>query len=68
MKIKDFKFNWACCPNCGSENIQQKREGNERALFCKDCNYWLKEGFATFLLIKKDDKVDIEYDKYLPKA
>jgi len=69
MQIKDFKFRWACCPNCNSsDKIEQKEEGNERALFCKDCHYFMREGFATFLFIKKDDNLDTQYDKYLPRA
>ena len=68
MKIKDFEHLWACCPNCGSDEIEQKREGNERGLFCKECQYFLREGFATFLLVKKDDMLNIKYNKYLPRA
>jgi len=68
MKVEDFKYLWAHCPNCGSDKIEQRRESNERGLFCKECQYYMKEGFATFLLVKKDDKLDIQYDKFLPQA
>jgi len=68
MKIKEFKFLWLFCPNCESYNIEQREIENERALFCKECHYFMREGFMTFLFIKKDDNLDIQYDKYLPKA
>jgi len=73
MKSKDidkdcFEHLWLICPNCGSDKIEQKRQGNERALVCRMCGYYMKEGFATFLLAKKDDMANTEYDKYLPRA
>lgn len=72
MKIKDFKWKWSHCPNCGSiDKIEQKEIENERALFCKECHYFLREGFATFLLMKKNADIEDaneEYDVYLPKA
>jgi len=71
MKIKEFKFLWLFCPNCESYNIEQREIENERALFCKECHYYMREGFATFLLIKKNtdmEDANEEYDRYLPKA
>lgn len=54
MKIKDYNFSWACCPNCGKDDkLNQKRTVNFREVHCGHCDYYMQEGFLTFLLVSK---------------